>query len=277
MSTKKYIKRVFKYIIKGVPNINVTANIGQNVNGAILKGKKSIITGGGRGLGYDMAKRCIMEGAEVLISGRNEKALVHVAEELGNSCKYIAFDISDIYGIEEFVKTAKTKLGGLTSIICNAGISLHEKNILDVSVENFEQQIRTNLEGNYFLAKEFIRQHDNESEADIIFISSERGYQCDDIPYGLTKVAINSLTRGLARRFYKKNIRVNAIAPGVTASDMTGRRVGGNMFAEEQVAGRFFLPEEVAETVIFLLSSASKCISGEIIACDAGQYISSYF
>ena len=224
-----------------------------------------------------MAKRCIMEGAEVLISGRNEKALVHVAEELGNSCKYIAFDISDIYGIEEFVKTAKTKLGGLTSIICNAGISLHEKNILDVSVENFEQQIRTNLEGNYFLAKEFIRQHDNESEADIIFISSERGYQCDDIPYGLTKVAINSLTRGLARRFYKKNIRVNAIAPGVTASDMTGRRVGGNMFAEEQVAGRFFLPEEVAETVIFLLSSASKCISGEIIACDAGQYISSYF
>jgi 3-oxoacyl-[acyl-carrier protein] reductase len=277
MSTKKYIKRVFKYIIKGVPNINVTANIGQNVNGAILKGKKIIITGGGRGLGYDMAKRCIMEGAEVLISGRNEKALVHVAEELGNSCKYIAFDISDIYGIEEFVKTAKTKLGGLTSIICNAGISLHEKNILDVSVENFEQQIRTNLEGNYFLAKEFIRQHDNESEADIIFISSERGYQCDDIPYGLTKVAINSLTRGLARRFYKKNIRVNAIAPGVTASDMTGRRVGGNMFAEEQVAGRFFLPEEVAETVIFLLSSASKCISGEIIACDAGQYISSYF
>ena len=277
MSTKKYIKRVFKYIIKGVPNINVTANIGQNVNGAILKGKKIIITGGGRGLGYDMAKRCIMEGAEVLISGRNEKALVHVAEELGNSCKYIAFDISDIYGIEEFVKTAKTKLGGLTSIICNAGISLHEKNILDVSVENFEQQIRTNLEGNYFLAKEFIRQHDNESEADIIFISSERGYQCDDIPYGLTKVAINSLTRGLARRFYKKNIRVNAIAPGVTASDMTGRRVGGNMFAEEQVAGRFFLPEEVAETVIFLLSSASKCISGDIIACDAGQYISSYF
>ena len=277
MSTKKYIKRVFKYIIKGVPNINVTANIGQNVNGDILKGKKIIITGGGRGLGYDMAKRCIMEGAEVLISGRNEKALVHVAEELGNSCKYIAFDISDIYGIEEFVKTAKTKLGGLTSIICNAGISLHEKNILDVSVENFEQQIRTNLEGNYFLAKEFIRQHDNESEADIIFISSERGYQCDDIPYGLTKVAINSLTRGLARRFYKKNIRVNSIAPGVTASDMTGRRVGGNMFAEEQVAGRFFLPEEVAETVIFLLSSASKCISGEIIACDAGQYISSYF
>ena len=255
MSTKKYIKRVFKYIIKGVPNINVTANIGQNVNGAILKGKKIIITGGGRGLGYDMAKRCIMEGAEVLISGRNEKALVHVAEELGNSCKYIAFDISDIYGIEEFVKTAKTKLGGLTSIICNAGISLHEKNILDVSVENFEQQIRTNLEGNYFLAKEFIRQHDNESEADIIFISSERGYQCDDIPYGLTKVAINSLTRGLARRFYKKNIRVNAIAPGVTASDMTGRRVGGNMFAEEQVAGRFFLPEEVAETVIFLLNA----------------------
>lgn len=277
MSVKKYIKRVFKYIIKGVPNVNVTANIGQNIHGSILKGKKIIITGGGRGLGYDMAKRCIMEGAEVLITGRNEESLVHVAEELGNSCKYIVFDISDTHGIENFVKAAKIELDGLTSIICNAGISLHEKNILDVSVENFEQQIRINLEGNYFLAKEFICQHDSESEADIIFISSERGHQCDDIPYGLTKVAINSLTKGLARRFYKKNIRVNAIAPGVTASDMTGRRAEGNMFAEDQVAGRFFLPEEVAETAIFLLSSASKCISGEIIACDAGQYISSYF
>ena len=58
---------------------------------------------------------------------------------------------------------------------------------------------------------------------------------------------------------------------------MTGRRADGNIFAEEQVAGRFFLPEEIAEIAIFLLSSASKCISGEIITCDAGQYISSYF
>ena len=277
MNIKKYIKRVGKYILHGVPNVQVSANISQLSESHILTGRKIGITGGGRGLGLSIAQKCVAEGANILIVGRNEDTLISAQKKIGKKCQYLSFDVSDIANIETFILKAKKLLGGLDSIVCNAGISLHEKNILDVSVEGFEKQLRTNLEGNYFLAKYFIKNRDKNKDCKIIFISSERGFQCDDIPYGLTKASINSLTRGLARRFYRDNININAVAPGVTASDMTGRDASGNLFSNDQVAGRFFLPEEVAEITVFLLSNRAKCISGEIIACDAGQYISSYY
>lgn len=277
MELKKYVKRVGCFILRGVPNVNVTVNISQIVNGNVLAGKTVLITGGGRGLGLAMAKRCIQEGAKVLIVGRNESNLQKASSELGKNCSYLVFDVSNIQEIENFMDDAIRLMGHIGCLISNAGISLHEANILDVSIDNFERQLNTNLKGSYFLAKAFIERQSEDTSGNIIFISSERGNQCDDVPYGLTKAAINSLTRGLSRRFYRKNIRVNAIAPGVTASDMTGRKVDGNVFAEDQAAGRYFLPEEVAEVTVFLLSDASKCISGEVIACDAGQYISSYY
>ena len=277
MGIKKYLKRVGRYIIRGVPNVNVEVNIAQIINGTILKDKNILITGGNKGIGYSIAKRCVAEGANVIISGRNEEDLKKVSDELGEKCKYLVYDVSDMNNLNKFYEDTIKCFGRVNCLINNAGISLHEKNILDVSVENFEKQININLKGSYFLSKIFIENKKDDEDLNIIFISSERGFQCDDVPYGLTKSAINSLTRGLSRRFYKNNIRVNGIAPGVTASNMTGRTIDGNKFAENQVAQRYFLPEEIAEVAVFLLSDASKCISGEILACDAGQYISSYY
>lgn len=277
MGVKKYIKRVGRYILRGVPNVNVTVNVNKIINGQLLAGKSILITGGSRGLGYSIAKRCIDEGARVLITGRSEESLKAAASQLGNNCSYIAFDVSKAEEIDNLMDRAINLIGKFDCLVSNAGISLHENNILDVSIEDFDVQLNTNLKGGYFLAKAFIERRDLNDDSTIIFISSERGHQCDDVPYGLTKAAINSLTRGLSRRFYQKKVRVNAIAPGVTASDMTGLKAEGNLFAEDQAAGRYFLPEEVAEVAVFLLSDASKCISGEIIACDAGQYINAYW
>lgn len=277
MGIKKYVKRVIRYILRGVPNVNIKAEVCQIASGQTLVNKTVLITGGGRGLGYYIAKKCISEGAKVLITGRDENRLKNAARELGANCSYVACDVSNSEEIESFIDKVFELMGSINCLVSNAGISLHEQNILDVSLENFDKQMDTNLKGSYFLAKAFINKRLSQSESTIIFISSERGHQCDDVPYGLTKVAINSLTRGLSRRFYKNGIRVNAVAPGVTASDMTGRKVDGNLFAEDQAAGRYFLPQEVAEVTAFLLSDASKCISGEVIACDAGQYINSYW
>ena len=90
----------------------------------------------------------------------------------------------------------------------------------------------------------------------------------------MTKASINSLVGGLARRVYKKGIRVNAIAPGVTYTDMTkGEHEIVDDFANNSVAGRFLLPEEIAEVACFMVSDASKCISGEILYCDAGSHL----
>lgn len=115
--------------------------------------------------------------------------------------------------------------------------------------------------------------------AQLLLISSETGDQCYDIPYGMTKAAVNTMTRAFSRRVYQQGIRVNAIAPGVTLSDMTkdyAEASDGNLY-RDCASGRIFLPEEVAEVACFLLSDASKCISGEIIHTNAGNHLNPFW
>ncbi|WP_207650997.1 SDR family oxidoreductase [Butyrivibrio sp. YAB3001] len=106
----------------------------------------------------------------------------------------------------------------------------------------------------------------------LLFISSERGKMGDDLPYGLTKAAINSLIKGLARRGIDYDIRVNGIVPGVTVSDMVGVGENDNLYRKKSIGKRIYLPEEIAELAVFLMSDISGCISGEVIACDQGNY-----
>lgn len=107
----------------------------------------------------------------------------------------------------------------------------------------------------------------------MLFISSETGETVDIRPYGFTKAAINSMMQGLACLFVKDGIRVNAVAPGITASDMTGLKADGNLYLECNSINRVYLPEEVAETACFLLSDVSGCISGQVIVCNNGRTI----
>ncbi len=275
---KEYIKRVLNYIFRGIPTNHVQVNVSQIQYGGILKGRKILITGGNSGIGLAIAKKCIAEGAEILIIGRNEQKLKETANALGEKCRYLQFDVSQIEEIDETMKKAEKLAGGeFDALILNAGISLHEENILKVTVEDYEKQFQTNLESAYFMAQAFLRDKTPKKEASLLFMSSERGHQCDDVPYGLTKAGINSLVRGLSRRFYRDGVRVNGIAPGITVSGMTNISENDNLYLERVAPGRVFLPEEMAEVACFLLSDAAKCISGEIIACDAGEYLSSYF
>lgn len=273
---KKIIRKIIGKLKGNKSKVNLTAKIYTLENGNSLANKTVLITGGGRGLGYSMAEKCIKEGAKVLIVGRNEETLKTAALKLGNRCKWIVSDVSKANRAEVLIKQAFDVYPDINCLICNAGVSLHEPNILAVTEEGFEQQFDTNIKGGYFLAQAFLAKRNVDEQNNIIFITSERGFQCDDVPYGLTKAALNSLVRGISRRFYREGVRCNGVAPGITASDMTGRKADGNLYNDGLASGRYFLPEEVAEVTAFLLSDASKCISGEIISCDAGQYLSSY-
>lgn len=166
--------------------------------------------------------------------------------------------------------------GGIDGLICNAGLSLHEESIGKVSPEQFDKQFNTNFRGAYFLTQAYVEEVTSSTKpSDLIFISSETADHCVDIPYGLSKAAINSLIGSLSRRFYRKGVRVNGVAPGVTATDMTKEYadVSDGDYSYEAASGRLFLPEEVAEVVCFLLSSASRCISGEVIHVNAGNHL----
>lgn len=237
-----------------------------------LKGKKIVITGGGRGLGASIAEKFVNEGASVLIAGRNESVLKATADKIG--CQYLTLDVSDVSSFDSFIEKSEEMLGGITSLVNNAGISLHEKTFFDVTPETFDAQFNTNVKGSFFLTQKVIRLwKEKELKGDVLFISSETGDMMDFRPYGFTKVAVNSMVQGLAYLFAKDQIRINAVAPGVTMSDMTGQRTDGNLYHKKNMLGRVYLPEEVAETACFLLSDAAGCISGQIITCNNAKSI----
>lgn len=273
-----YLKRLVRFIIKGIPEYYITVEVKESAPGQQLEGKNIVVTGAGSGLGYYIAKRCIAEGAQVLITGRNEEKLKKAAAELGINCKWLVFDSSNVKDMPEFLEQVQNEFRGgkIHGLVSNAGISLHEGNFRNVTEEGWDSQMNINLKGNYFLVKNYIEYLEKleDKKGNVVVITSERSFRTDDIPYGLTKVASNSFIKCMASKVIKEGIRVNGVAPGVTESGMTGINRNENMYADWQPENRFFVPEEVAEVVNFLLSEVSNCISGEIIACDQGRYIS---
>ena len=271
MDIKQKIKNK---ILKPLRPVKITADISYLNPQNRLKGKRIVVTGGSRGIGKAIANKLIKEGAQVIITGRNEESLKKCSEELG--CKYMVLDMLDISSFDSFINNAVSKLGGLDCLVNNAGVSLHEKSFFDVTEETFDVQVNTNFKGPLFLTQAFLKElRSNNRSGNVLFISSETGITMDIRPYGYTKAAINSMVQGLAYVLAKDNIRVNAIAPGITATEMTGFSAEENLYCQSNMNDRVYLPEEIAETACFLLSDVSGCISGQIIACNNGRSINS--
>ena len=265
-----------RYIVKGVPNVTIKGNICTLESSNLFEGKTCIVTGGSSGIGYEIAKKWINCGGRVLITGRNEEKLIKAKKELGDNCYSLVFDSTDIEHCEEFMNKAKKILGDITSLVCNAAVCYDTGGILNTDIKSYREHFLTNLDGYYFMTQAFLKTIEMGTDHSILMISSERGFQCDDCPYGLTKAAVNSLIKGINRRLYAKGIRINGIAPGVVVTDINPETSRDNLYMYGASSQRYFLPEEIAEVAAFLLSDAAKCISGEIIACDAGNYLDSY-
>ncbi len=273
---KSFFTRLLKYAIYGQSTVMVNVSVQTLQPYDRLKGKKILITGGSGGLGKAMAKRFVDEGAEVVITGRNKEKIRDTAKEIG--CQYLVADIQRIDSLNLLLADSIKMLGGLNVLVNNAGISLHEWELENVTSEGWNQQFDTNLKAPYFLTKYFIRHlTENSIGGDILFVSSERSQTVDIIPYGLTKAAMNSLVQGLAKKYINKGIRVNAVAPGVTASEMTGFKKDSNLYCPYNQTGRAYIPEEVAEVATFLISDCSKCLSGQILVCNEAKTINAYF
>lgn len=270
---KSKFKKLLSFLFHGKPS-PVYAKISCLEPSMKLKGKKIIVTGGASGLGYTMSKRFVEEGATVLIAGRDKESLSKSALEIG--CKYLQMDIKDISHYDTFLEEADNLLDGFNCLVNNAGISLHEKSFFEVSEESFRSQIDTNLIGTFFLTQHFAKHLlKKQTVGNILVISSETGITSDIRPYGYTKAALNSMVEGTAYLFAKQNIRINAIAPGVTASKMTGRDPNGDISSRNNMLGRMYMPEEIAEIACFLLSDASYCLTGQILVCNNGKTINS--
>ena len=158
MSIGTYFKRMARYVIKGVPEQHISVKVFESPVGGRLAGTRSLITGGSRGLGYYIARRCIMDGAQVVITGRKAASLEKASRELGKGCDWIEHDVSDIAGMPAILRNVERKLGGkIDCLVSNAGISLHEGSFRNVTEAGWDLQMDTNLKGNFFMVKEYIQ------------------------------------------------------------------------------------------------------------------------
>lgn len=271
MSIKTYLKRLARFVIKGEPRNEIYVNVASINYGQVLADKNILITGGSSGIGLAIAKKCVAEGAQILITGRNEKKLKVARVEIGpEKCRTLQFDVSDITMIPGMMKETLNLLNGkLDAFVNNAGV-YYEKDFFAYTPADWEDMCNTNLAGAYFLTQNICKHFIHEKvEGNIVFISSERGIMGDNNIYGITKAGINNFVIGLSKKFSSDNIRVNGIAPGMVASGINGIDSCGNLSINR--GKRVLRAEEIAEVAFFLLSDASKCINGEIIACNLGN------
>ena len=277
MKLKKYIKNLIKYVLYDFKPKKVYVNPKIQDKSEKYKDKVILVTGGSDGIGLKIANAFSSQGANVIITGRNIEKLKEACKSKSN-IEYIQNDISNLGKHKELYERIIEKYGRLDILISNAGISNHENDFFDVSEKSFDEQFNINLKAPYFLSQLIIKDKIQKNEKlTILYISSERGNQCDYLPYGLTKVALNSLMEGLSCKYVDQGIRINAIAPGVTASNMVKVDKNGDLATDRYISGRFFLPEEIAEIALFICSDNAVCISGEVIHTNNGNHLNPWF
>lgn len=286
---RAFLERSFRYVFLGVPVRRTSVRVAQIRHGSLLAGRRVLVTGGTRGLGAEFVRKLLSEGASVVFTGRSRESVDAALAALGEAGRGRVFglpaDSRDVAGAPALVAGAEKLLGGpLDSLVSNAGVSHHELSWATVTEADWDAQLDTNLKGAYFLAQAFAKRFLEVRAArgpgalpcgcgKILFLASERGLYGDDIPYGLTKAALIRFTEGLAKAVVAKSIRVNAIAPGVTATEMTGYDPKGDLFRPLARGKRVLLAEEIAEVAAFLLSDAANCISGQVIACNEANHL----
>lgn len=273
---KNYISRGIRFVVNGEPQVFV--RVDSVINGELLKGRNIIITGASSGIGYETAKKCIQEGANVLCIARNEQKLKAAVDRLSaetknNKIHYLQWDISDISIYKSKCCEAIKMMDGHIDCLVNSAGMTSDVNLSDCTPEKWDTIFNINLKGLYFATSEFVKQFVKQGTGgNVINIASQAGLNAQTRPYALTKAALIHFTFGLAKEYIDQGIRANAVAPGPTVSDMYAINPEGNLKYINRCK-RAFRSEEVAETVMFLLSNASNCITGEVIACNGGNSI----
>lgn len=245
--------------------------------GSTLNGKNILVTGGSAGIGLAIARKCIAEGARVIITGRDTDRLNDALQSLNSPhATSLVWDISDISIAEGKMLECESIFGCKVDILVNnAGILGGYREINDLSEERWDLIINTNLKGLVFLTKYMVnRWTSSRHPGKIINISSMRGMLgVKDGPYGISKWGLNGLTEGLGKTLAPRGIIVNGIAPGIINTDsisISGIDSNKNVFLEGIPIRRIGLPEEIAELAVFLMSDSANYIVGQTIVCDGG-------
>lgn len=240
----------------------------------LLKDKVAVVTGGTRGIGLEVVRTFKQNGANVILFGSKpetvEKA-IDVLESEGLKVEGYYPNLNNIDELNETFKKIVEKYGHIDILVNNAGISANKK-ITDTSVEEFENVINLNVNAMFTVIKAVVPYMKGERNGVILNTSSMVSIygQPSGVGYPASKFAVNGITKSLARELAPFNIRVNAVAPGVTNTDMIAKlpREQLEPIVKSIPLGRIGEPKDIANAFLFLGSDLASYITGVVLSVD---------
>lgn len=242
----------------------------------LLQGKKAIVTGGTRGIGFAVVQTFLRNGASVALFGSRQETVDKALAALGAENPDwevigMAPDLTDYAAVDAAFAEVEKAFGRIDILVNNAGISAREP-LYDYTPEAFENIMRLNVSAVFNGCRAAAPRMKAQGGGSIINTSSMVSLygQPSGVGYPTSKFAVNGMTRSLARELGRDNIRVNAVAPGVTRTDMVAnlpQEIVQRVCAPIPL-GRMGEPEEVANAFLFLASDLASYITGEILQVD---------
>lgn len=248
-----------------------------------LSGRVALVTGSTRGIGAVLADGLAHAGATVVLHGRDSAALqarrAELAAKVGTDRVHTtSFDVTDHDAVVGAVARLTEDTGGVDVLVNNAGVQ-HREPLLEVSVENFEKVLATNLTAPFLVGREVARGMVERGRGKIINIASVQSELARPTigPYTAAKGGLRNLTRAMAAEWAGSGVQVNAIAPGYLETEMTAALVADETFDAwlrgRTPAGRWGSPEDVVGPVVWLASAGSDYVSGQTIYVDGGMTV----
>jgi 3-oxoacyl-[acyl-carrier protein] reductase len=247
----------------------------------VLDGRVVLVTGSSRGIGAAVAARAAAEGATVAVhyhrGGDAAARTVERARAAGSTAEAFRADIADGPEAEALVRSVVERFGRLDGLVNNAGLT-QVGPFLEIPPEQWDAVLRTDLTAAFHTCRAALPAMLEQGSGSIVNVASRLGQMgiAETAAYSAAKAGLIGLTRSLAREFGSRGIRVNAVAPGVTITEMTTDLVDsdeGRRRLRDMALGRFGRADEVAEAVIFLLSDAASLFLGQTLNPNAGGYM----
>ncbi len=275
---KEKIKKIIKKITRPFKRTSYINNY--IYKGELLKGRTALITGGSSGIGFAIAKTFLINGSNIIITGRNKdkinKAVNDLQKEKINNDNIVLgfqFDQENIEQIEEsFENIIKSVEQPIDILVNNAGIIKGEK-IGKTTIKEFEECMKINVEGTYFLSQTFFNYLKKQNiKGNILNICSSSSNRPAVQPYSVSKWSIRGLTIGMAKKFINYGIVVNGIAPGPTYTTLLvkDKSKDNDISLDNNPSGRYVTPEEVANGALFLVSDMGRMVVGDIMYMTGG-------